>query len=138
MGRREFRGVAACPCRRSRDAMADLTRLMPYRRAGRFVWRNLAVFVLIGATVVDTALFIQAKGLASDNRDRIRDVQAARLEFQTEAKKALVLNCLRQYESFRSVFRPFFRTKTQRTAKEQRNIDRFNNTVDNLKAGCGP
>lgn len=105
---------------------------MPHRRTLRFVWRNLAVFVLIGATVVDTALFVQAldqshksSRLTAQNQERINDIQRARVE-----------SCEHTYEGVRQVFKPFFRTKTVRTVKEQRNIEKFNARIDELKAGC--
>lgn len=47
-----------------------------------------------------------------------------------------VVSCQRTYEGVREVFRPFFRKPAVRTAKEQRDIAKFNATVDRLKERC--
>lgn len=45
-------------------------------------------------------------------------------------------NCVQTYEGVRQVFKPFFRTKSVRSAKDQRNIDKFNHRIDELKGDC--
>src|SRR4051812_49774044 len=48
-----------------------------------------------------------------------------------------VVSCQHTYEGVREIFRPFFRLAAERTAKEKRDIRKFNHTVDHLKARCG-
>lgn len=92
---------------------------MPHRRAARFLWHNLAVVALLLAALSSSlSLYLNGERLDDINRDR-------------------VVSCVRTYEGVREVFKPFFRAKSQRTRREQRNVDRFNERVDELKARCG-
>lgn len=84
----------------------------------RLLWRNLAVVSLIVASFVAVYAW-------TNNDNRIDDIQKSRIE-----------SCRSSYEGVRQVFKPFFRSKSQRTAKEQRNIEKFNRKVDDLKSTC--
>lgn len=46
------------------------------------------------------------------------------------------ISCERTYEGIRDVFRPFFRPPLVRTAKERRDIRKFNRIINGLKARC--
>lgn len=93
------------------------------QRVPRYLRRNPVVLALLLSAAVNTALVVIVVIL---NSHRIDDIQRSR-----------VTSCRQTYEATRQVFRPFFRTKSLRTAKEQRDIDKFNRTVDHLIAGCG-
>lgn len=65
---------------------------------------------------------ISAK-LSQENADRISDIQSAR-----------AASCRRTYEGIREVFKPFFPPKPN--ARQKADQDKFNRTVDRLKANC--
>lgn len=98
---------------------------MPHRRALRALWHHLAIVALLLASL-SSALVLYFNGERSDADSRIiTDIQADRLK-----------SCMATYEGIRQVFKPFFRTKSQRTDDEQRQIDKFNQRVDFLKSRC--
>ena len=106
---------------------------MPWRKPIKKVWANMAVVALLLATLSTTAGYVANTHRARENRklivengERIADIQQAR-----------IFSCQTTYEGIRQVLRIFARPKNQRTAKEQRDIDKFNRRVDQLKRGCG-
>lgn len=83
-------------------------------------WQVVGAFLAVAASFVYGAWVFTGY-----NNDRIRDIQQNRL-----------VSCEQTYEGVREVFRPFFRPFKERTAKERRDIVKFNDTVDRLKARC--
>ena len=84
--------------------------------------------VLFGYLVLAIGVLLALAGVWSalqQNQNRVSDLQAAR-----------VASCVQTYNGVRQVFKPFFRTKSVRTAKEQRNIDKFNRRINQLIASC--
>jgi hypothetical protein len=63
--------------------------------------------------------------LIRENKQRIADIQEQRLA-----------SCRQTYEGVRQVFLPFFPPPKGRTAAQQKNLDKFNRTVDRLKGRC--
>lgn len=62
--------------------------------------------------------------LSKENRNRIEDIQNSRLE-----------SCKTTYEGIREVFKPFFPAEP-RSVKEQRQLDKFNTKITELKLKC--
>lgn len=59
-----------------------------------------------------------------ENRQRISDIRSVR-----------IVSCHQTYEGVREIFRPFF-PPAPRTVKQQRDLDKFNRTIDQLKTRC--
>lgn len=62
--------------------------------------------------------------LAKENKHRITEIQDSRTE-----------SCKTTYDGIGNVFRPFF-PPVPRTEKQQEQLDKFNNKIKELKAGC--
>ncbi|MDQ5821955.1 MAG: hypothetical protein M3540_10990 [Actinomycetota bacterium] len=90
----------------------------------RWRWR-LLTFWVIGFTALTVYALDQNRGLIAENKQRITDIQQSR-----------IASCRQTYEGVRDVFRPFFRPPKERTAKERRDVEKFNRTVDRLKRRC--
>lgn len=93
---------------------------MPHRHAYRSLQKHSAFTALLLAVLLSSSLTVYL------NQRRVDEIDKQR-----------VTSCQRTYEGVRDVFRPFFRTKRIRTPREQRNVDKFNRTVNQLKARCG-
>lgn len=93
---------------------------MPMRAITVRRWEIVVAFVAVTAGFVVGAVIFTGY-----NNDRVRDIQQNRIS-----------SCKRTYEGVREVLRPFFRPISERTPKERRDIKKFNDTVDRLKARC--
>lgn len=62
--------------------------------------------------------------LAQENRNRIKDIQESRLK-----------SCQTTYSGIREVFKPFF-PPVPRTAEQQKDLDKFNSTINRLILRC--
>lgn len=80
-------------------------------------WILLVLAISIG--------FHKLENLAGSNQDRIADIQASRIE-----------SCRIIFEGNRNVFKPLIPPKKDRTAKEQRNINKFNHSITREKRRC--
>lgn len=98
---------------------------MPHRKAAHAIWANLAVIALFVAAASSVLVLVLNNHRISDNQSRIREIQESR-----------VSSCRQTYEGIRDVFKPFFRPMTDRTAKERKDIRKFNRVINRLKAGC--
>lgn len=82
----------------------------------------------------------------TENKQRITELRRQDMQLQrqstqlrrqdTEIQESRILLCRQTYEGIREVFRPFFPPKKGRTAEQQKDLDKFNNTVDDLKTKC--
>lgn len=95
----------------------DLRRSKRYRRA-LIGW--IIVFTIVVGWQVNRSL-----NSTEQNRNRIADIQDSR-----------VTSCKQTYQSFRVVFKPFFRPAKKRTAQENKNIKKFNSIINAKIAGC--
>lgn len=73
----------------------------------------------------NTTLLVRQEVLTRENQARITEIQASRIG-----------SCKETYAGIRKVFLPFFPEKP-RSKKQQADIDKFNVTIDTLRAGCG-
>lgn len=87
------------------------------RRYAFFAWLVLVIAVIIG--------FAKLSTLASENRNRIADIQESRIE-----------TCHSIYQSFHVIFDPLTPPPGKRTRKQQRNIERFNKLIDKKTREC--
>lgn len=79
-------------------------------------------------TLMAFAYLVIGVGISSSfyaNGNRVSDLQRSRVE-----------SCERTYEGVRLIFKPFLPPAGTRTPKQQRDLKRFNDRVDNLKARC--
>lgn len=79
-----------------------------------------AIVVLVFTIIATGFLY-----LSSQNRNRIDDIQASRIE-----------SCERTYRAFRLVFKPFFPPEESQTTKQKNDLKTFNNTITGLVKGC--
>lgn len=93
---------------------------MPMKEITLRRWEVIGSFIAVAAAFVVGAIIFTGY-----NNDRIRDIQFSRL-----------VSCRQTYEGVRQVLRPFFRPLSERTPKERRDIEKFNDTVDKLKSQC--
>jgi hypothetical protein len=70
-------------------------------------------------------LALETKRLAVENKNFLSEIQISRQ-----------INCLHTYEGIREVFLPFFPPSKGRTLEQQKNLDKFNETVNDLKIEC--
>ena len=82
--------------------------------------RRISIGYAILALATGLALWLVVSG----NRDRVQDIQQARVD-----------SCRRTYEGVREIFLPFLHPDED--PKVNRNIRQFNERVDRLKARCG-
>lgn len=82
-----------------------------FRRFAIGAWIVLVLAVAIG--------FYRIENLGRENKDRIKDIQASRRE-----------SCEATYNSFHIIFDPFLPPKGHRTAKQQRDLAKFNKIID--------
>jgi len=90
-----------------------------FQRIRRHDMRRALVAYVILALALGVAFAIQR----ANDRGRRADIQASR-----------VSSCQMTYEGVREVFRPFF--PVHRTAKQERDVKRFNATINRLKRRC--
>lgn len=93
---------------------------MPRRVVTLHRWQIVGAFVAVTAGFVIGAVIF-----AGWNNDRIADIQQSR-----------IASCRQTYEGVRQVFRPFLRPPAKRSAKERRDVRKFNATVNELKRRC--
>ena len=109
-----------------RRRASDRVRLAP------IVWAFIGLTVVFFSTCVGFAWVVhdvndnsdQLTALVAENQARITDIQTTRIE-----------SCERTYEGIREVFSPFF-PKPPLTQQQLNNLERFNKTIADLRAGC--
>lgn len=81
----------------------------------------------------------QSRTLAQQSRtlaDQNHALIVANQRRDAERQASRVASCRQTYEGIRQVFQPFF-PPAPRTASQQHDIDKFNQTIDTRKARCG-
>lgn len=100
-------------------------------------WRiGFTILVLVAFRTSDNNA-TEARSLGVENRNRIVDIDRLGQENKNrivDIQEARQASCETTYEGIRKVFRPFF--PADPTPAEQKNLDKFNRTVDDLISDC--
>lgn len=95
-------------------------------------------FSFVAITVVFLVVLLVFAKLVHDvqsNSTRINHLVSQNTQFIFDIQNSRLESCKRTYEGIRKVFKPFSPPKP-RTEKQQSNLDKFDKTINHLKAAC--